>query len=569
MQRLERDLLREGQSAEPGIDSRRSRGGRRAAGAYFTPEPLVEFVVSEALRARLASAEVAWRDDGSPELIVLDPAAGDGRFLVCARRLLVALAVSKGFDADSAERAISQRCLIGIERDETFAAAARQAIGPGAVIHCREALLGAPADLPPADLVVGNPPYQRSIHFSQTDESLWSELRGKLAATSYGEWDLYAAFLERALDWIGPHGHVGLVVPSRWLTAAFAKKLRQKFAAAGSVRAVVDFGAAQLFDGATTYVSVVFLSAQPSEHVTVAKHGQSEWRCGPIPTTSLDESPWRLTTGKRRTLLNRLSNAAPSLGDVARIVKGAGTNADRVYVFDRPAADTRDDEVDVLSKALGETVRIESALLRPCLRGRDVTAFGSVGDVRVLVPYSRRGVLIEPQQLRERWPRTALYLDRCRDLLERRERGRFRGPNFYCWGRPQNMAFLGEPGAKLVVPDIARNGRALMDTAATMALDSAYALRLADTNPGYSLDLLLAVLNSPIVALWLSETGIPLRGNYMRMKTAYLRSLPLPAMSPLTDDVIAAVQSKEVDPLEVDELVRRAYAIPAADWIRR
>ena len=44
----------------------------------------------------------------------------------------------------------------------------------------------------------------------------------------------------------------------------------------------------------------------------------------------------------------------------------------------------------------------------------------------------------------------------------------------------------------------------------------------------YTLPLLLAVLNSRIVALWLSETGIPLRGNYMRMKTAYLRSLPLP-----------------------------------------
>ena len=92
-----------------------------------------------------------------------------------------------------------------------YAAEARQQLGPGAVIHCREALLDSPAELPAADVVVGNPPYQRSIHMSRTDAQLWNELRGKLAATSFGEWDLYAAFLERALDWICAVGHIGLM----------------------------------------------------------------------------------------------------------------------------------------------------------------------------------------------------------------------------------------------------------------------------------------------------------------------------------------------------------------------
>ncbi len=563
MRRLERDLRSAEQRLAGGLDRDRSRDGRRATGAYFTPLPLVDFVVTEALAARFANDDIEWRDDGSPRLVVLDPAAGDARFLIRARELLVERAVERGFDAGGAAQAITRHCLIGIERDPDFAAAARSALGNGAVVHCREALMGAPGDLPAADVVIGNPPYQRSIHFAQTDQQLWQQLKGTLAATSYGEWDLYAAFLERALDWIGARGQVGLVVPSRWLTAAFAKKLREKLASAGAVRAVVDFGAEQLFEGATTYVSVVFLSGRRSEQVRVAKRAESQWRCGPVPTDELDSAPWRLTTGGKRTLLARLRGAAPALGDVARIAKGAGTNADRVFVFEQVSDDGELSQV--FSTPLGETVEVDSALLRPCLRGRDVHGYGDVGSTRVLVPYTRDGELIAPQRMAAEFAHATAYLARCRDILERRERGRFRGNTYYCWGRPQNMAFLGSPATKLVVPDVARGGRALLDGSAAMVLDSAYALRLLDDASGYSLALLLAVLNSPMVGLWLSETGIPLRGNYLRMKTAYLRSLPLPPLSAATREIEAAV-ADDVDAEHIAELVRRAYAIDPGDW---
>src|SRR5690606_35782123 len=100
----------------------------------------------------------------------------------------------------------------------------------GVAIHCCEALTGAPAAGVAADVVVGNPPYLRSIHLGRADEPLRRALRGRYAATSRGEWDLYAAFLEQALEWTRPGGEVGLVVPSRWLTAAFAARLRDKLA---------------------------------------------------------------------------------------------------------------------------------------------------------------------------------------------------------------------------------------------------------------------------------------------------------------------------------------------------
>ncbi|HEU5060553.1 MAG TPA: N-6 DNA methylase [Kofleriaceae bacterium] len=544
--RLSRAL---GEERAEGADAGRSRDRRRAAGAYFTPAPLVEVVVGAALGARLRGDPPAWRADGTPELVVLDPAAGDGRFLAAAADLLAARAARRGHAG--ARGAIVRRCLIGIERDPEFAALARRRLGPGAVVHCAEALLSPASRDLSADVVIGNPPYVRSIRLGLSDDELRRALRGRYAATSHGEWDLYAAFIEQSLEWARPGGEVALVVPSRWLTARFAGLLRGKLAAARAVRGLVLFGAEQIFAGATTYASIAFLSRAPQSEVFVARRAAGgTWQRGEVPAGALGAAPWRLSVGARRRLVDRLAAGGPALGDVARVAKGAGTNADPVYVLE------------------GDAGRgLEPALVRLCLRGRDVTAFGAAtGGVRCLVPYRQDGSFIEPAELARRYPRAAAHLAAHRDLLERRERGRFRGDAFYRFGRPQNMSWLGDPAPKVVVPDVARGGRALLDRRGAMVLDSAYALRPIDGRVG--LPLLLAVLNSGIVSLWLVETGVPLRGDYVRLKTAYLESLPLPPPSRWRRraEELAAGPDAAARAGEIDDLVRRAYGVGEADW---
>jgi hypothetical protein len=548
--RLERELA--GARAAGGADRGRSRQRRRAQGAFFTPAPLVRFVVERVVAARFRTAPVSWRDDGSPVLGVVDPAAGDGRFLAAALEALVA----RGAD----RAATARRCLVGVERDPEFAALARQAV-PGAAVHCGEALLDPPGGVTGADLIVGNPPYLRSIRFAETDRALWEALRGRYAATSHGEWDLYAAFLEQALEWTGPAGQVGLVVPSRWLTAAFAAGLRAKLAAAGAVSGVVDFGAEQVFADATTYASVAFLSRQPRRRVAVARRGDDGWECGTVEAASLGAAPWRLWVGERRGLLEDLRARGVPLGRVARIAKGTGTNADPVFVLE-PAGESGA-VVRCWSRALEREVEIERAALVPCLRGRDVRAWGdAVRPLRCLLPYDPDGTLWSPERLADH-PLAASYLASCRDRLEARERGRFRGDTYYCHGRPQNIPWLLEPVPKVVVPDVARDGRALLDAAGTLVMDSAYAIRLGPDAP-YRPSLVLAVMNSPLVRLWLRGSGVPLRGGYVRMKTAYLAGLPLPPPSPAVREVERAAAA--AGPAEIDDLVRRAYGVAVADW---
>src|SRR5262249_22480088 len=207
----------------------------------------------------------------------------------------------------------------------------------------------------------------------------------------------------------------------------------------------------------------------------------------------------------------------PPLGEVARIAKGAGTNADPVFLLER-----RGD--GFFSAALGCRVDVEPEAVVPCVRGRDVGE-GTLALRRwALYPYDGDR-LLPPDELRTRFPLAAAVLLRCRALLEAREGGRFRGPTFYRWGRPQNLRWLLDREPKIVVPDAARTPRAAIDAEGRLAIDTAYAIRPTGAVP---LARLYAALRSPLVMEWLGAVGIPLRGGYVRLKTAYLASLPVP-----------------------------------------
>jgi hypothetical protein len=156
------------------------------------------------------------------------------------------------------------------------------------------------------------------------------------------------------------------------------------------------------------------------------------------------------------------------------------------------------------------------------------------------VPYDG-AALIPFTDFRQRYPRAAAHLAAHRATLEAREDGRFAGAGFHAFGRPQNLALHMDPAPKVVVPDVAHAPRAQLDTTGALVIDSAYAIRpIATTGPYADPQLLLALLASPIVRRWLEVRGVPLRGGYVRMKTAFLAPLPLPPDGPALHAAAAA-----------------------------
>lgn len=175
---------------------------RKHRGDYPTPPFLVDLVVEHTVPA-------AGPGD---HLRILDPACGDGRFLVAAGRR----ARESGASVE----------LVGVELDAATATAARTALTAAgfedAVVHVGDALSRSWDRT--FDVVVGNPPYLSQLAAATT--------RGGASALGGGPYaDACAEFLALAVRLVRPGGgRVGLVLPQSILASRDAGPVRREVA---------------------------------------------------------------------------------------------------------------------------------------------------------------------------------------------------------------------------------------------------------------------------------------------------------------------------------------------------
>ncbi len=185
---------------KPGLSEKEQK---RALGAVATPPDLVSFMISLASPMR------------SP-LRVLEPACGHAPFL-------------RAF----AERYGTHHELVGVDIDPNSVAEARRQV-PFATVLEEDFLLWQPGE--PFDLIIGNPPYgiigdasHYPIHILKERKSLYK----RRFQTWRGKFNIYGAFIERAVNLLRPSGRLVFVVPSTWLVLDDFARLRQFLAREG------------------------------------------------------------------------------------------------------------------------------------------------------------------------------------------------------------------------------------------------------------------------------------------------------------------------------------------------
>ncbi|APX98447.1 Eco57I restriction-modification methylase domain-containing protein [Natronorubrum daqingense] len=401
------------------------------------------------------------------------------------------------------------------------------------------------------DAVIGNPPWVRSITLKRADADLWNYYGTQYEAASSGEFDSYLCFIEHGLELLADDGEFGYIVPNKWLTSQAGESLRSYLGERGDLERLVDFGPHQLFDGITTYSCVLLANGDETQDVDIwqlvepASEGEtplpdddSEWRNGTVDRETLGESPWSFDIGPLGELFDRLSEN-PTLGDIASVFKGIGTNADPVYLLERT-------EGGYYSSELERVVELEDELLEPALKGSDIDRYTFDRDRVLLFPYETTDAGVElysKETLETEFPKTWSYLTEVRETLEDRESGRYRDtPEWYQFGRPQNMRRARE--AKVVVPDVVDEGTAAVDADGRAILDTVYGIQ----SEAYDKRFLTALLNSDLLSAFLTHTGTDLRGGYVRMKTAYLDPFPVPSLE--FDGAIDSLSADRLTDLE-------------------
>jgi adenine-specific DNA-methyltransferase len=498
---------------------------REKRGAVFTRPWVVDLVLG--LAGYVEATNLV-------DVLAVEPAAGDGAFLVAMVRRLIGSCRRQGRPvADCAGS------LLAYELDDISAEAARMTVADTLAemsISHRDAnelscgwvrtgdyLLEA-GRLPHAAFVVGNPPYVRLEDMSPEVVALYRATY----PTMRGRADLYVGFFEAALNQIQPGGVCAFICADRWMLNQYGAELRGLVTSGFEVRAVVEMHNASAFDSdVSAYPAITVISRGPQGRAIVASASADAEKAGTVailealvaaqrgepaacPGISAaaveswfsGSSPWPCGSPERLALLKDLEARFPTLeSDVTgtRVGIGVATGLDEVYI----TADA----------GLVEPGRLVPLALPSDIRGGTLEWSG-----RYLVNPWETGGLVELED----YPRLRDYFHRHAGRLRERNTAR-RNP--HAWFRTIDRVNLDLTGLrKLYLPDIKGRIHPVLDEGETYPHHNLYWV----TSDGWDLEVLGALLMSDVGQFFVESYGVRMRGGYLRFQAQYLRRIRVP-----------------------------------------
>jgi adenine-specific DNA-methyltransferase len=203
---------------------------RRKLAAYFTPPHLAHHAIDAIVEAGIRPGEHR----------ILDPASGGAAFLVPLAAHIAARGRQRGTRAKAILQSI-KNSLDGVEIDAGLAKLSQSLMADlldaeiessgielDGLIECANTLeLNCPHRL--YDAVIGNPPYGR---IPRPSDALRARYQSVI---SEGYINLYALFVEQALQWVRPGGIICLIIPTSFVGGPYFAALRKRILTKASV----------------------------------------------------------------------------------------------------------------------------------------------------------------------------------------------------------------------------------------------------------------------------------------------------------------------------------------------
>ncbi len=389
------------------------------------------------------------------------------------------------------------------------------------------------------DAVIGNPPY---VRIQELGRDVAAHCRARYA-TAYGSFDAYVPFIERGLTLLRGGGRLGFIVPSTFLKLDYGRRLRARLAHDQAVETIVDFGHAQIFEGATNYTCVLILdrAGVPELSFTGVTGTSAEVRRAvasrelPEPerytTVELGSDPWLLVDPRTRAIIDAMRRAGPPLLSATRqIFQGLITGADPIYIL--KDVGVRDGRRVVVDRQ-GRELELEPDLLHPLASGSDVERY-ALRTLRTLLlfPYRRRDgrmQLLSEEELRA-LPLTWRYLQLHESELRARERGRMDHDGWWAFGRTQSLDLHERP--KLGVAATVQRLEIAADPTGAAYFHNVRVNGILPRDGPPGLFALLAVLSSRPVDFAFRRGAAPLQNGFFTANKQFISWLPVPEPCP-------------------------------------
>ncbi|WP_448530080.1 HsdM family class I SAM-dependent methyltransferase [Raineya sp.] len=396
-------------------------------GKIYTPRFIVEKILQE----------IGFNDSSILGKTILDPACGDGRFLI-----VVAESIIKFSPKEMLKENLEK--IYGWDIDEQAVALCRENLNNltkplGVEINwnievCNSLKKIIDFETTKFDFIIGNPPYIRIQHLPHQER--------KFIQTFYkfcknGSTDAYIAFYELCLSLLKEKGICGLITPNTFMYSQAAKAMRTYFAENQNLIKIINYADIQLFDNATTYSAVVIFGKTKQNHFI---YEQAESLNKFLQRTlSFEEirhkKNWSLSV-KPQLLLQ-----GAKLKDICKIHVGITTLCDKAYIF--PIQEIENEPDYVLANTYFRGVaKIEKAILKPIIKASRLKSSSDKITEYILFPYQKVGgkhKIISEEYLKNIFPLAYEYLCSVKNELDKRDNGKPNPVAWYAFGRSQGL----------------------------------------------------------------------------------------------------------------------------------
>ncbi len=394
------------------------------------------------------------------------------------------------------------------------------------------------------DAIIGNPPYIRIQTMKEWAPKEVEYFSRKYKTAASGNYDIYVVFVERAIQLLGEKGQFGFIMPHKFFQAGYGTNLRKLISDGKLLREIVNFNDQQVFDQATTYTCLFFLSKTKKESFKYAevrklenpvsqlaaiqkseKYDNGTLRVGILPVAGISEEPWQFGFEAEVKLLEKLNHLGTHLEEVTeRIFQGIRTSMDPVYVLNETKFVGK--KLRGYSKILDRVVELEHGLCHPLLKGEQMRRYYiDMPRKVIIVPYENRMgsiKLIKQGKFRMKYPLAYKYLDANKKNLENREKGRMKTKQWYAYVYPKNLDVISKQ--KIVTTDIVNHNSFSIDEIGEFYFTSGYGIIPKEDMP---IKYLLGILNSRLIEYLLKRKSTKFRGGYYSCEARFIKSLPI------------------------------------------
>ena len=405
----------------------------KLAGQIFTPFYIVEKMLDD----------IEFNSENILGKTILDPACGDGRFLLkIAERIInyskpenlaenLANIYGWDIDAEAVNAAIDGLNML-INPYNIYVKWNIEVKNSLTDINARNDIFNSIDSIQKFDYIVGNPPYIRIQHLDLQNRTY---IQQNFNFCKAGSTDIYIAFYELAINLLKKTGVCVYITPNTFFHTETAKELRKYFETNKNIVQITNYGHIQLFDNATTYSAVVvFNKKKNTKFLFQSAINKTTFKHRFIDLTELKgQKFWQLSLKKIEY------KKGTRLGDLTNIHVGITTLADKIYIM---PYEKEDNEYIYLQSKYNGVVKFEKEIIKPIIKVSTLKSIDKHIIEYILFPYKKingKNIIIPENELKDNYPLTYQYLLSNKSILEKRDNGKPNSVSWFAFGRTQSL----------------------------------------------------------------------------------------------------------------------------------